>query len=315
MVRDMIKKSIIGRKIILIVKKIQIGLMGEKKWVSKNYESIIGKSINIDDPKTLNEKIVWLKVNYIQNNYRQCCDKYLLHRYLKERLGTDYAPKLLFVTKDPEQLTLDKINEFPCIIKVSNGSGSNLIVHNKSEFTDDYIRKFFKKEVFSACYHTIVSREHQYVDKKPYIVVEQLLQDSEGNIPNDYKFLYINGKLQFIYCSVDRLGANVRQVYDKDWNRLHFIWVKNANETLFKKYDESESIERPRFYEEMVKVSYELAKDFPLVRIDFYETEQRIYIGEITLHHGSGTDKFYPDKYDAFYGEKFVLPKANRKTW
>lgn len=311
-IKTIAKELMIVRKIQYYLTKIEVALLGEDKWVKKIYEKEMGKRLNLESPVTLNEKIVWLKVHYLEPFFMECCDKYLIHDYLKRKLGKDYAPRLLYFTQNPSEISLDRINHFPCIIKVSNGSGANLIVWNRSEYTDEYLRKYFKKQVLMSNIHTIVSREHQYVDKNPYIVAEELLQDENGGIPNDYKFMYIDGELQFVYCSVDRLGINVRQIYDQDWNRLHFIWVKGADKALFDKYEGSAPICKPKHYEEMLILSKKLAKDFKLVRIDFYETNDRVYIGEITLHHGSGSDRFYPDKYDLFYGERLVLPNANR---
>lgn len=311
-VKKILKNSKCVREVELFVRKKQIKKIGEEAWVKKIYEKEMGVPLDLNNPKTLNEKTVWLKVNYLQDFYLKSCDKYMIHKYLEERLGKDYAPRLLFVTQNPKELSLNKISKFPCIIKVSNGSGANLIVKNSKQFSDNYLQKFFEKQIIVSNIHTIVSREHQYLEKNPYIVVEELLQDDNGNIPNDYKFLYINGELQFIYCSVDREGANVRHVYDKDWNRLDFIWVKGADKEMYEKFKSSPSIPRPHNFKKMIELSQELAKDFPLVRIDFYETCENLYIGEITLHHGSGSDRFYPAQYDLYYGEKLVLPKANR---
>lgn len=308
----MYKDDLLLFKLQIKLRKLIVLLLGEEKWESIKFEKENGYRPNLKNPQTLNEKTAWLKINYMESFFVRCCDKYLLHEYLKEKLGRDYAPKLLFVTYDPYDLTFDNIKEFPCIIKVSNGSGSNLIVYKKEQYTEKYLQRFFSKQILESKLHAVVTLEHQYDIKKPYIVVEELLKDDKGGIPNDYKFLYLNGKLEFIYCSVDRLGSNVRHVYDKDWNRLHFAWVAGANETIFKRYDESPSILPPVYFNEMKKISAILAKDFPLVRIDFYETSEGIYIGEITLHHGSGHDRFFPESYDAFYGNKLILPKRNR---
>lgn len=307
-----LKKFLFVQKLQVVYIKLQVKLMGEKKWESKRFEHYQGYKPNLDTPKTLNEKIAWLKLNYIEDVFYKCCDKYLVHSYLKEKLGKDYAPKLLYVTQSPEDLTFDNIGQFPCIIKTSNGSGTNLIVKSREQYSEKQIQRIFREFIVRSDLHTTMSLEHQYDLDHPYIVVEELLDDGNGGIPNDYKFLYINGQLEFIYCSVDRLGANVRHVYDSSWNRLHFAWVQGADEKIFNKYDNSASIAAPVHFEEMKVLSQKLAKDFPLVRIDFYETKDDIYIGEITLHHGSGHDSFYPEKYDMIYGDKLNLPAANR---
>lgn len=307
-----LKNNLFVRKSLLLLKTLQVKIQGEEKWESKRFQSCLGYKPNIQSPQTLNEKIVWLKIHYFNDFFIECCDKYLIHSYLEKRLGYDYAPKLLYVTQNPKDLNYDNIKHFPCIIKVSNGSGANLIVKDKNQFTENYLQRHFAFQIIASKLHTITSLEHQYNMDKPYIVVEELLKDPNGGIPNDYKFLYINGTLEFVYCSVDRLGANVRHVYDENWNRLHFVWVAGADESIFLRYESSKAIPAPRFFEKMKQISSEIAKDFPLVRVDFYETEDRIYVGEITLHHGSGHDKFYPDSYDMFYGRKLILPGKNR---
>lgn len=307
-----VKKYLFVQKLQVLYIKIKVKLLGEVKWETRQFEHYQGYIPDLATPKTLNEKIAWLKINYMEDAFYKCCDKYLIHSYLIEKLGKDFAPKLLFVTQNPEDLSYENIGHFPCIIKTSNGSGTNLIVKSREQYPESQIKKIFKEFLTASDLHTATTLEHQYEIKHPYIVVEELLNNGKGGIPNDYKFLYINGKLEFIYCSIDRLGANVRHVYDSSWERLHFVWVQDADEATFNKYENSDSIEPPIHFEEMKTVAQLLAKDFPLVRIDFYETEDKIYIGEITLHHGSGHDRFYPKKFDDIYGEKLILPPPNR---
>ena len=43
------------------------------------------------------------------------------------------------------------------------------------------------------------------------------------------------------------------------------------------------------------------------VRVDFYDVDGKLYMGEITLSHGSGFDSFFPAEYDRIYGAKMDL--------
>lgn len=284
----------------------------EGERVKRDYRILTGLELNLEHPESLNEKIIWLKLNYYEDFYTRCADKYLVRGYIKEITGKDICPELLYVTRNVNELSVDKIGKFPCIIKVSSGSGANLIVRDKNQYTDQYLRNYFKRAVISSQIQNLTGAAHQYLKQKPYIVVEELLQNPGGGIPNDYKFFYIGSELQFIYCSVDRLGINVRHVYDREWNRLHFIWVQGADKELFDKYERSDDIEKPQSFDEMVKISQMISRKFPLVRIDFYDVGGQPYLGEITLHHGSGYDAFYPCKYDLTYGRKVVLPERGK---
>ena len=311
-----IKKALSDSPLVLkcyvVLIRLYIFIIGENRWEEIKFHKNQRYKLSLSNPETLNEKMAWLKLNYIEGFYKECCDKYLIHQYLEKKLGVDMAPRLIYVTQNPQNLTFQNIKEFPCIIKTSNGSGTNLIVESEGQYTEKYIQNLFKRYVIESELHTISTREHQYDIENPYIVVEALLQDDKGGIPNDYKFLYINGKLEFVYCSVDRMGANVRQVYDADWNRLHFVWVENADETIYNHYEDSHSIPKPHHFAGMKDIADRLSKDFPMVRIDFYETKDSLYIGEITLHHGSAHDRFFPKDYDLFYGKKLSLPQKNR---
>ena len=53
----------------------------------------------------------------------------------------------------------------------------------------------------------------------------------------------------------------------------------------------------------MLEIGKEIAKDMHYVRVDFFDVDGKLYCGEITLHHGGGTDKFNPSKYDTIYGD------------
>lgn len=290
-------------------------LFGEKTLCAAEYETFHGTQPNIKEPRGLNEKILWLKLNYYKKYFQTCSDKYLIRKFIKDRHPEleDRLVPLIKVYRNVGEFDKNEL-AYPCIIKASNGSGQNLILHKKEEYSDAELKFKLKCMKIMATNLAVSSCEHQYLTRNAYFVVEKLLEDEKGNIPNDYKFFYFNGKLEFIYCSVDRRGINVRQIYSENWNRLEFMWVQHV-EDFYSKYLKSADIPRPNHFEEMLVASNKIAKDFPFVRVDFYDTERSYYLGEITLHHGGGNDSFYPEKYDIYYGDKLKLPKRNRNSW
>lgn len=288
-----------------------IQIMGIRPYTEFKYKNRIGRGLNLDNPKGFNEKIQWLKLYYFQDFYRKSCDKYLVREYLKEKIGSDIEPPLIFACQKIEDFSLSKINYYPCIIKISNGSGQNLIINKEGEYSEDYIMDKLNHMIYEADNSARYSLEHQYLPKDAYIVVEKLMLDSKGKLPNDYKLMYINGKLEFIYCSVDRTGINVRHLYDCNWNRIDGILLENATEEKYKKYMATDSVPAPKSLEEMKAIGDVLSKDFPLVRLDFYDCDGKLYFGEVTLHHGGGFDRFYPESLDLEYGSKINLPSKN----
>jgi len=51
----------------------------------------------------------------------------------------------------------------------------------------------------------------------------------------------------------------------------------------------------------MITIAEKLAKGCQYVQIDLYDVSEKIYFGEITLHHGSGWERFNPQKHDKIY--------------
>lgn len=70
-----------------------------------------------------------------------------------------------------------------------------------------------------------------------------------------------------------------------------------------------QKINKPKNYDQMIEFAELLSKDFPFVRVDFYEVNGNLYFGELTFYPGSGLEKFSPEKYDEIFGDWMQLPK------
>ena len=53
----------------------------------------------------------------------------------------------------------------------------------------------------------------------------------------------------------------------------------------------------------MVRISKILSKDFPFVRVDFYDIEGKVYVGELTFTPCGGFGKYDPREWDYKIGE------------
>ena len=69
----------------------------------------MGKSLNLNNPKTFNEKIQWLKLYDRNPLYTQLVDKYTVREFIKNQLGEEYLIPLLGVWNNAEEINFSEI--------------------------------------------------------------------------------------------------------------------------------------------------------------------------------------------------------------
>jgi hypothetical protein len=274
----------------------------EQKYLKNKFLRLQGYELNLDKPKSLNEKLQWLKIHDRRPIYTIFADKYAVREYVKENIGEDVLIPLLYSTKNYKDIVPENLPDEPFILKANHDSGSFLIVRDKSKIDWKKVRTDCRWWLSKNYYW--IDREWQYKDIEPRIIVEKLLLDKEGKIPNDYKIHCINGEVEFIYVSVDREGVNKRNIYDKKWNPLPFTFANKFKDPS--KLRGSEILPPPSF-ERMLEISKEVAKLFAYVRVDFYDVDGKLYFGEITQCHGGGFDQMRPIEWDYKYGEMLSI--------
>ena len=55
--------------------------------------------------------------------------------------------------------------------------------------------------------------------------------------------------------------------------------------------------EKPETFEKMKELATLLSAGYPHLRVDFYNSNGRIYVGELTFYHCSGFVPVYPDEW------------------
>ena len=278
----------------------------DKLFLKLRWRNTMGYSLDLNNPQTLNEKIQWLKLYDRKPIYSILADKYRIKDYIKNKFGKDLCVPNIGVWDSVDEINFDSLpNKF--VLKCNHNSGNGIcICTDKSKLNITDVKKKLEKGLRENYYKT--SREWQYKDIPRRIIAEEYLETKDGKIPNDYKLNFINGKLEFVYVSYDRKGINDRCLYDADWKRLPFVWVPAGT---YRKNMNTSDVPCPQSFDMMKRIACMIAKDFDYVRVDFYDVDGKLYLGEITLYHGSGYDKFFPKEYDLVYGEKMKL--SNKK--
>ncbi|WP_196782913.1 ATP-grasp fold amidoligase family protein [Malaciobacter mytili] len=254
-------------------------------------------NLNLKNPKSFNEKLQWLKINDRTKLHTKCADKYLVREYIEEKIGKEYLIPLIFVTDKIEDISIEKLPDFPVIIKPNHSRGA-YIIKDKFKSNLKSIQKKLKDELKVNFYYR--TREWQYKHIKPLIIVEKLLLDENNQIPSDYKFLCMNGKVQLIQVDVDRFDKHEKTLYNKNWERQDFEF----------NFPKGKDIKKPKLLEKMIEISEILSKDFIFVRVDLYTLQDKIYFGELTFHPAGGFGWFNPPEFDFILGEKLILKKT-----
>jgi hypothetical protein len=250
--------------------------------------------LNINNPKTFNEKINYLK-NVGVSEKTKLADKLLIKEFLK--LDGLSFPRNLTVFNSPKELKeFDFKSDFLVngfVMKANHGSGMNLIFHKGELPTKDQINQVIKWFAFPS---HLNSRENHYrlIDKKVFI--EELISE---NI-TDYKFHCFNKKPMFIQVDMDRFKSHKRNIYDLNWDLQQF-------DIIYPKY--LGNVPVPVFLNKMIDISSKINEivGFNYLRIDFYETTDKIYLGEVTFHTEGGVGPFDSYESDLYFGSLFTI--------
>ena len=60
---------------------------------------------------------------------------------------------------------------------------------------------------------------------------------------------------------------------------------------------------------EMLDIARKLSQPFPQVRVDLYQSEGKVYFGELTFFPISGMGKYTSSEWDKRIGDYLKLPK------
>lgn len=234
-----------------------------------------GRIPNLDNPSTFEEKNIWLALNTDTSKWSTLSDKYAVREYINECGLSNILNEIYGKWDKASDINFESLpNEF--VIKANNSCGTVLVVKNKSELDINRAKKRIDSWFKGIPYGYIGYNGH-YLRIKPCIIAEKLLHDSKSkDLPIDYKFYCSYGKVFACAVMKDRSLNNTHikhtTFFDDEWN----IVYDDKGET-------TSSIEKPASYNKMVEYCYQLAKEFPLVRVDFYEIDEHPIFGELTF--------------------------------
>ncbi|MDU1763586.1 MAG: ATP-grasp fold amidoligase family protein, partial [Anaerococcus vaginalis] len=122
--------------------------MDDKKFIEKMFKATMDYPLNLENPKSFNEKLQWLKLYDRNPLYTKLVDKYKVREYISEKIGEDYLIPLLGVWDDPEEIDFDSLpNKF--VLKCNHNSGLGMcICTDKSKIDIKKVKNELNNEGF-----------------------------------------------------------------------------------------------------------------------------------------------------------------------
>ncbi|MBR6446466.1 MAG: glycosyl transferase [Prevotella sp.] len=254
--------------------------------------------LNLDNPRTFNEKLQWIKLNDHNPLYTELVDKYRVKQYVTEKVGSEYVIPLLGQWDSVDKIEWEKLpNQF--VIKCSHDSGSTVLCKDKSALDIDTAKKKLESSLKRNYYWE--SREWPYKNVKPRIFAEAYMEDEFGEL-RDYKWFCFDGEPKAMFVASDRQKNDEEtkfDFYDENFNHLP-ITNGHPNSSTF--------IEKPKGFDIMKELASKLSKGLPEVRMDFYDVNGKVYFGEFTFFHWGGLMPFEPREWDLKFGDWIKLP-------
>jgi len=265
-------------------------------YLKIKYKLIMGRTLNLKNPKSFNEKLQWLKLYDRNPLYTKMVDKYEVRNLITDTIGNEYLIPLYGVYNSVTDIDFEKLpNSF--VLKTTHDSGGIVICKSKANLDIMKAKATLKNSLNRNYYY--VGREWPYKDVNPRIVCEEFIEE---NI-KDYKFYCFNGEPVYLYVSQGLVNDHSLKVsfYDMEWNKAPF----GREDYPTFNYD----IPKPNLFEEMKEICRRLSKDMAFVRVDLYEVNNKVYFSELTLTPVSGFMPFTPEKYDYILGELITITK------
>ena len=286
-----------------------LGLHNPKKLASILHYDYTKREINWENPKDLNEKINWLKFNSDTTLWSELSDKYAVRKYIEDAGLGEMLVDLYGVWSSVDEINFDLLPK-SFVLKSTNGSGTVMVVKDKSKLDYVEVKKTLKS--WLDLKFGIMTGEPHYLSIKPKIIAEKLLtndfKDISGSLV-DFKFWCFHGRPYLIWCCSNREIGQYAYVsyHNLDWT------IDSGNSIPNDHYRKCEqNIPQPKSLQRMLDACKILGKEFPQVRIDFYEVDGKAIFGEMTFTSNGGYMDYFTDKYLLEMGSQIELPKKHK---
>ena len=258
----------------------------------RRYRKAHGVFPNLVRPATFNEKTLYRILFDRRPVLRLFADKAAVRAYVEARLGPQALPKLYWLTTRPDSIPFDQLPD-RFVVKPTHGSGWVQIVTDKSALERGALIERCTRWLNQSYYE--ITREWVYKGIRPQIMVQEFIDDGSGPAPTDYRLFVFDGTVELIEVNVGHLTKGRVRLYTPTWEKL-------APEL-------GGDVPQPAHLAGMIAAARALGGSLDFVRVDFYDTAERLYFGELTTSPECAMGRFLLKGLDRQLGGCWQLPR------
>lgn len=267
------------------------------------WKARFGTELDLEHPKTFNEKMQWLKLYDRDPLHTLMVDKYAVKAYVSSLIGAEHVIPTLGVWDRADSIDFDSLPE-RFVLKCNHTSGEGLILcKDKARLNQKQAVSALKRAMKDNYYLTY--REWPYKDVPRKILAEPYMEDFKAaalgldTLPV-YKFLCFEGEPRIIQTiQNDKMPSETIDYFDPDWCQLPFRqnYPCNAVPTAC-----------PQQLAQMLEFAKTLSSGFHFLRVDLYEINGDIYFSEYTFFSDAGFAPFEPEEWNHTLGSWIHIP-------
>ena len=243
--------------------------------------------VNLKHPTDLNEKILWLYFNTDTNEWSRLTDKLLVRDYVKEKGFEEILKEVYAVWDRLEDVQFDALPK-SFVLKSNNGSGTCLIVSDKSQFHEKNALRLMKQWMVKDDF----GYEYHYRKITNRLFAEEYLDACDSPSVVDYKFWCFNSIPSYVWVCTNRDASGCdTMIYDMNWNA--YPNYLNVNQS----YRKGDLLPKPSQFDRMKEIARKLSQSFPVVRVDLFEVNGKVYFGEMTFTSVGGMNSQYSKEF------------------
>ena len=266
------------------------------------FHSVNGYWPNLKDPRSFNEKCLYLKLLSRNPILPIISDKYRVREYVANKIGKEVLIPLLQITNNPNNIKFSKLPD-QFVIKTNFASGQTIIISDKNIINENEIVNRVKNWMTMKYRIRELIWFPQHIERK--IIIEKYLNEYNQKVPVDYKFYVFNGKIKFIRAMSGRFESLSAIHYDIEWNKLSHKTKKGSS---------NKHIEKPDNLKDMITIAECLGSDFDFMRVDLYDTDHKVYFGELSAYPGNALLQYDPVNFDYELGDCWKMDISYMKS-